>query len=560
MPKTNEPKKPAADVVAKTAKPEPLEAPLAPAKMELPGVREDEPPEKPQTFVLKVPITGVEVQEALFSGTAAQYAHRLLSEAIDGAGDATDAGLRTVEAMRRIVVHVRETLRLGRFNVFNWLMMNGVGLPMVCVADATHPEVGAQAPDMEGVVCPKCKASMPMPETPGGEGPKEGDTITCPLCAEVSPLAEWMTAYAPLPVAPGDPFEGERSMETANSVIRDAMLADPELAWSWHCALAMAFVDSWPRDAAGTLPAGVAIVANHAAARFLAQAFVGVDTTTHGGFPTKPLQPFDAGGTNELQSELSRLREAVGLATTLKPSMEMRVNDPVGMMKEIEAHVRETLALAELPDWNGGTALSHALNKLVWKMRTPDGVTTPSIVAEFIIAELADARIGGIEWNDEDGKFVGEDSTTLTPKELAALIRGWIAQKHPTPLALRRIAYADLETIAAWLSTLALGGAAAKTENVDFGAAIAALKDGKRVRRANWPSPTFIFRQVPSAIAAEIVPKMTSLPDSVKAVFIEREAGPSYRNQLAIVDGGSNVFGYTPSTEDALAEDWFILP
>lgn len=44
------------------------------------------------------------------------------------------------------------------------------------------------------------------------------------------------------------------------------------------------------------------------------------------------------------REEIARLREAVGLATTLKPGMEINVNDPVGMMQEIHKYVTSALA------------------------------------------------------------------------------------------------------------------------------------------------------------------------------------------------------------------------
>ena len=50
-------------------------------------------------------------------------------------------------------------------------------------------------------------------------------------------------------------------------------------------------------------------------------------------------------------------------------------------------------------------------------------------------------------------------------------------------------------------------------ENQNFGQAIEALKEGKRVARQGWNGKgMFIFQQVPSEINEEIVQKMQSLP------------------------------------------------
>lgn len=115
---------------------------------------------------------------------------------------------------------------------------------------------------------------------------------------------------------------------------------------------------------------------------------------------------------------------------------------------------------------------------------------------------------------------------------------------------------------------------------VDFGKALKALKDGKMVVRESWRQDTFLFMQVPADINVEqVVPKMQSLPQSVKNEFLKRvndlKALPSYppvhsdvtemvetiryKNQLAIVNGRNEIYGYSPSAEDVLAEDWVIL-
>lgn len=103
---------------------------------------------------------------------------------------------------------------------------------------------------------------------------------------------------------------------------------------------------------------------------------------------------------------------------------------------------------------------------------------------------------------------------------------------------------------------------------VDFGKAIKALKEGKRVQRKGWNGKgLFVFMQVPSAVGWEVIPRMTSLPQSVKDEFdrrfdntpIDGDLDIKYSNQLALVDLNNNVTGWSPSTSDALSEDWIIL-
>lgn len=104
------------------------------------------------------------------------------------------------------------------------------------------------------------------------------------------------------------------------------------------------------------------------------------------------------------------------------------------------------------------------------------------------------------------------------------------------------------------------GGEDLQPTGLPFGEALDALKQGKRVQRKGWNGKgLFVFRQVPAEIGIEIIPKMQSLPQSVKDEFIKRGRSIFYDNQLALVDQKNNISGWSPSTSDALAEDWVIL-
>ena len=101
----------------------------------------------------------------------------------------------------------------------------------------------------------------------------------------------------------------------------------------------------------------------------------------------------------------------------------------------------------------------------------------------------------------------------------------------------------------------------------NFGQALEALKSGGMLKRQCMRENVFIFMQVPSTIDKSVVPRMTSLPDSVKKEF-ERRCNDEqlqlcgdihYTDQLAIVDSSNVIRGYSPSVEDALADDWVIL-
>lgn len=93
-----------------------------------------------------------------------------------------------------------------------------------------------------------------------------------------------------------------------------------------------------------------------------------------------------------------------------------------------------------------------------------------------------------------------------------------------------------------------------------FTEVVNALEEGKMCARSSWEPGTFIFRQVPALINAEIIPKMQSLPDSVKAEFERRNvAGIVYENQIAIVNADSVIMGWSALPHDCLATDWVVI-
>jgi hypothetical protein len=85
-----------------------------------------------------------------------------------------------------------------------------------------------------------------------------------------------------------------------------------------------------------------------------------------------------------------------------------------------------------------------------------------------------------------------------------------------------------------------------------------ALSQGKIVRRQSWPEGTFVFRQTPTTVPTDVIPRMTSLPDAVKEEFTRRDAVLKYDNQFAKVDAENNICGYQVSADEVLAEDWII--
>ena len=100
----------------------------------------------------------------------------------------------------------------------------------------------------------------------------------------------------------------------------------------------------------------------------------------------------------------------------------------------------------------------------------------------------------------------------------------------------------------------------------NFGAAIEALKQGRMISRLAWEGKAFVFRQVPSVVPAAIIPRMTSLPHSVKEMWAKHPDAPlHYRDQLAIVEDheddpmAASVRSWAPTISDLFAEDWAVF-
>jgi len=93
-----------------------------------------------------------------------------------------------------------------------------------------------------------------------------------------------------------------------------------------------------------------------------------------------------------------------------------------------------------------------------------------------------------------------------------------------------------------------------------FGEAIRALKQGKCIARKGWNGKNmFVCKQVPAEIYCNIIPKMSSLPDSAKTILYDRNKSIYYCNQMIIVKPDNTIDSWVASSSDTFAEDWIIL-
>ena len=95
-----------------------------------------------------------------------------------------------------------------------------------------------------------------------------------------------------------------------------------------------------------------------------------------------------------------------------------------------------------------------------------------------------------------------------------------------------------------------------------FSEVLEALRNGERIVNGSLSvRGAYIVRQIPQVVPQDVVPKMTSLPDSAKEVA---KYGPiEYHDQVLIVEwsnklGRSLATSYIPTWYDIFREDWTI--
>lgn len=87
-------------------------------------------------------------------------------------------------------------------------------------------------------------------------------------------------------------------------------------------------------------------------------------------------------------------------------------------------------------------------------------------------------------------------------------------------------------------------------EGLDFGVALRAAKEGKRIARKGWNGVGMFVYYVPSA-------KYPAMTEVAKKHFGNTDV--QYRAYLALKTAQGDVATWAPSGSDTLAEDWEIL-
>jgi hypothetical protein len=101
-------------------------------------------------------------------------------------------------------------------------------------------------------------------------------------------------------------------------------------------------------------------------------------------------------------------------------------------------------------------------------------------------------------------------------------------------------------------------------ENLNFGAAIEAVKQGKLIARKGWNGKgMFVFQRPADELDVDFIPNVKSLPESVKERLTRNAISgakiPFTAYLCMYAADGSIVNGWLASQTDMLAEDWCII-
>jgi hypothetical protein len=162
-----------------------------------------------------------------------------------------------------------------------------------------------------------------------------------------------------------------------------------------------------------------------------------------------------------------------------------------------------------------------------------------------------------LQYNDYRGWKLNSDENGSDEGMLVEYING-SDSNHPNHKG-----YISWSPLSVFEESHKLNGNLSLSDAVEFG-----LKRGKAIRRREWRTFKFVFMQVPSNINIEkIVPKMQSLPEEIKEIFLDRSKNKisrnnseiNYHNQLALVYPDNKVTAWNASTDDILTNDYEIL-
>lgn len=93
-----------------------------------------------------------------------------------------------------------------------------------------------------------------------------------------------------------------------------------------------------------------------------------------------------------------------------------------------------------------------------------------------------------------------------------------------------------------------------------YDGAVISLKLSLIVKRTKWPEGSFLFKGVGNTVSKDYIPNFKSFPSAVIDFFLKRDKDIVFKDSFDLVDENGDVTrGYSPSTEDMMAEDWVVV-
>lgn len=100
-----------------------------------------------------------------------------------------------------------------------------------------------------------------------------------------------------------------------------------------------------------------------------------------------------------------------------------------------------------------------------------------------------------------------------------------------------------------------------ETNKLNFGQALEAMANGKRVSREGWNGKKmFIFQRPADTLPKDFIAKVKSLPESVKSFLVSLDRDVVFCSYFCMYAAdGSIVNGWLASQTDMQSSDWGVL-
>ena len=98
-------------------------------------------------------------------------------------------------------------------------------------------------------------------------------------------------------------------------------------------------------------------------------------------------------------------------------------------------------------------------------------------------------------------------------------------------------------------------------QNLSFGAALKVVKSGGCITRQGWNNKgMFVFQRPSDTLVSDFIPKVKSLPESVKSFLVKQNRDVEFLAYLCMYStDGKIINGWLASQADMLSNDWIIL-